>query len=238
MAKPSKKSADEKMRVVLSVLRGEATASEAAFPRAEGDTADITPPRLQPPTDDEIRRRVTFEAALAAAGTAGQSARDLFVAWDAGDGPVTSSERCAPDDWDALGVALAALARDQRASGPAMALRLALEAHVALAAAARRRHEERSRQDTRAALDWARLLREFSQARAEAGDQALAVDLAGWMAEPIDALLPAVRQERDAMAIVVDCLTWQRHLLELDGDESGAQNTTRLLAALDQAQPE
>jgi transposase len=30
LAKPSKKSADEKMRVVLSVLRGEATATDAA----------------------------------------------------------------------------------------------------------------------------------------------------------------------------------------------------------------
>jgi hypothetical protein len=210
----------------------------AKFPRSEGDTADITPPRLQPPTADEIRRRVTFDAALATAGTAGESARELFVAWDAGDGPVTSSERCAPDDLDALGVALAALARDQRASGPAVALRLALEAHVALAAAARHRHADQIHPDTHTALAWARLLRDFSQTRAETGDLVLAVDLAGAMAEPIDALLPTVREEHDAMAVVVDCLTWQRHLLDLDGDESGVQEATRLLAQLDQAQPE
>lgn len=33
------------------------------------------------------------------------------------------------------------------------------------------------------------------------------------------ALLPTVRQDPDAMAVVVDCLTWLRHLWDVGGDE-------------------
>ena len=146
-------------------------------------------------------------------------------------------DRCGPELAPARAGQLADLVPHVVVEAPAMALRLALEAHALFAGASEARTAATRYTFGSWGPPWAEMLLAVSDMCFRAGREREALDLASWMAGVVDGLAPHVIGDPATLATARRCVTWLGQLMGATGQEDRAREAREALATLDRLGP-
>ncbi|MEV5440012.1 hypothetical protein AB0K80_29005 [Streptomyces sp. NPDC052682] len=140
---------------------------------------------------------------------------------------VTPSGRCGSEDVLRMAGGLANLAVDLLPARPVPAVQLGLHAHYLFAAGSEAQVTDMRYSFADAGTPWARALLAMSRSCHDRGEDALALDLAGWAGGVADALLPYTVTQPMLRTLAADCLQHLGELLLASGDQARGEAVSR-----------